>query len=355
MIKDYYINKNFKSIWGKKILQWYHSNKRDLPWRKKNNQNFYAIWISEVMLQQTGVKTVIPYYKRFLKKWPNLDSFFKATEDEILFLWQGLGYYQRAKNLYKAKEILKKIKLEIEPDVLKKLPGIGDYISCSICAILNDKSSAVIDANIKRILTRAFDLDIYNNKYNHRLKSLATKLTPEKNNRYYCQSLMDLANLVCKPKKPLCIICPINDECLTKNNILSKLRVKKIQKKKKIGVSIYLKFKDKFAVETSRKRLLQGLAGFPITNFIELKNNNKIVKEQKLLINAWLKKHRLTESFKNCGIIEHEFSHFYLKLLLVQINLRRKLQHQDFKWLTKEEFEKRPRSKLMNKVKEKLM
>jgi len=101
--------------------------------------------------------------------------------------------------------------------------------------------------------------------------------------------------------------------------------------------------------------LLQGLAGFPITNFIELKNNNKIVKEQKLLINAWLKKHRLTESFKNCGIIEHEFSHFYLKLLLVQINLRRKLQHQDFKWLTKEEFEKRPRSKLMNKVKEKLM
>ena len=145
---EYHITENFKRTWQKKIISWYGSNKRDLPWRKKKNQNFYRIWISEVMLQQTGVKTVIPYYIKFLKKWPSLNSFFKAELDEILFLWQGLGYYQRAKNLYNAKEYLKKNSISINSESLKNIPGIGDYISSSIstyhdmcksiCAIIQD-------------------------------------------------------------------------------------------------------------------------------------------------------------------------------------------------------------------------
>ena len=106
----YNIENKFKREWQKKIIDWYKINKRDLPWRKNINQNFYKIWISEVMLQQTIVKTVVPYYEKFINKWPTLKSFFNASLDEILLHWEGLGYYQRARNLYKAKEYLKKTK-----------------------------------------------------------------------------------------------------------------------------------------------------------------------------------------------------------------------------------------------------
>ena len=107
MNNNYDISLAFKKAWHKKILNWYKVNKRNLPWRRKTYQNFYRIWISEVMLQQTVVNTVIPYYKNFLEKWPNLRSFYSATLEEILIVWQGLGYYQRARNLFKAKEYLK--------------------------------------------------------------------------------------------------------------------------------------------------------------------------------------------------------------------------------------------------------
>ena len=144
LMKDNYdITLAFKKAWQKKILDWYFVNKRDLPWRKKTNQNFYKIWISEIMLQQTTVTTVIPFYKRFLKKWPSLKSFFNATLEEILYEWQGLGYYQRAKNLFKAKEFLKSNKLIIDSKNLVNIPGIGEYTSCSISAILKDESCAV--------------------------------------------------------------------------------------------------------------------------------------------------------------------------------------------------------------------
>ena len=142
-----------------KLIDWYNQNKRDLPWRKKTYQNFYKIWISEIMLQQTTVATVIPYYKRFLKKWPSLKSFFNATLEEILYEWQGLGYYQRAKNLFKAKEFLKFNKLIINSKSLLNIPGIGEYTSSSISAILKDEPCAVIDGNIERILSRVFDLN----------------------------------------------------------------------------------------------------------------------------------------------------------------------------------------------------
>ena len=105
-MKEYHIEKNFRSTWLKNIFAWYSINKRELPWREEKNQNFYRIWISEVMLQQTKVSVVIPYYNKFIKKWPTLECFFEASLEEILEVWQGMGYYRRAKNLFKAKEIL---------------------------------------------------------------------------------------------------------------------------------------------------------------------------------------------------------------------------------------------------------
>ena len=216
---DYDITLAFKKAWQKKILEWYFVNKRDLPWRKKTHQNFYKIWISEIMLQQTTVATVIPFYKRFLKKWPSLKSFFNATLEEILYQWQGLGYYQRAKNLFKAKEFLKSNKLIIDSKNLLNIPGIGEYSSCSISAILKDEPCAVVDGNIERIVWRVFGLNRSEKNFKKKIKIIAQKLTPLKNNKYYFQSLMDLANIICKSRIPNCFLCPIKKFCKSNGRI----------------------------------------------------------------------------------------------------------------------------------------
>ena len=183
------------------------------------------------MLQQTTVKTVIPYYKKFIKKWPNLETFFDASLDDILLIWQGLGYYQRAKNLYLAKEILKKDKIKFNLENLKKLPGIGDYVSSAICAILFDQNCTVIDSNIKKIVTRAFNLDKNKPNLEKKIKNIATELTPRRNNGTYCQALMDMANLICTNKLPNCLVCPVKSECKYKGDTELK-KEKKISKKK---------------------------------------------------------------------------------------------------------------------------
>ncbi len=305
------------------------------------------------MLQQTGVKTVIPYYKNFIKKWPSLDSFLKAKLDDILFVWQGLGYYQRAKNLYNAKEYIKKNPISINSESLKKIPGIGDYISSSISAILLNEPCPVIDSNIKRVLSRVFDLNNEAKTYLKDLKSIAKKLTPKFNNGDYCQSLMDLASLVCKTTNPLCSSCPVNSFCLNKNKTFSRKRIK-ILKKKKIGVTFFINFKKLFLVEHSKRRLLEGLYTFPVTEFIQNDSNgdNKIFKK---LASKWLTKKKLGKDFQPHSLVEHEFSHFQLKLLIVNIKLKNKTKIDDYIWMSNYEFNKLPVSKLMFKVKEKIL
>ncbi len=305
------------------------------------------------MLQQTGVKTVIPYYIKFLKKWPSLNSFFKAELDEILFLWQGLGYYQRAKNLYNAKEYLKKNSISINSESLKNIPGIGDYISSSISAILCNEACPVIDSNVKRVLSRVFDLNNKAKAHLKDLKCIAKKLTPKLNNGDYCQSLMDLASLVCKTTNPLCSSCPVYSLCLNKNKKFSRKRTK-ISKKKKIGVIFFINFKKLFLVEHSKRRLLEGLYTFPVTEFVQYNSNrnNEIFKK---LANKWLKQKKLGDTFQLHSLVEHEFSHFQLKLLIVNIKLKNKTKIDDYIWMSNNEFNKLPVSKLMFKVKEKIL
>ena len=202
------------------------------------------------MLQQTTVTTVIPFYKRFLRKWPNLKSFFDATAEEILFEWQGLGYYQRAKNLYKAKEFLKSNRLIIDSKKLMNIPGIGEYTSSSISAILKDEPCAVIDGNIERILLRVFDLNQSEKNFKKNIKIIAQKLTPSKNNKYYFQSLMDLANIICKSRIPQCILCPIKKFC--KNNVKINFKLKINKRTTKAG-NFLVRFNNKFLAGKSKK------------------------------------------------------------------------------------------------------
>ncbi len=353
MLKEYHIEKKFRSTWFKNIFAWYSVNKRELPWREEKNQNFYRIWISEVMLQQTKVSVVIPYYNKFIKKWPTLECFFEASLEEILEVWQGMGYYRRAKNLFLAKEILKINKnFDTDSSSLKKLPGVGDYISSAISAILDDEPCSVIDGNIKRILTRVFNLQHKNKNYNQNIKIISKQLTPKLKNGDYCQSLMDLANLVCKVKNPLCQECPIALLCRSKGLKIKKKEIKK--KVNKLAVSFIIRSGEYFLIEQTSSELLQNLFIFPMSEVRNVCKKNKLEDIARQIVEMWMEKNKLAFLYKFSGEVNHVFTHFHLKLLLVKLELKQKVKIPKCMWLSWEEIEKKPVSKLMQKIKDEL-
>ena len=197
-----------------KILYWYDYNKRDLPWRNPKNkkQSEYYTLVSEIMLQQTQVSTVIPFFKRFINELPNLKKLSKVNNQKLLKLWEGLGYYSRAKNLKKTSKILiSKFKGNIPNKIedLKKLPGIGDYTSKAILALEFNEKIIPIDGNIERLIKRIFFLKKDNQIIKENLIKKAKHLGFSNRQRDYVQSLMELGSLICKPKEPACKFCPI--------------------------------------------------------------------------------------------------------------------------------------------------
>ena len=196
------------------LLSWYSENKRKLPWRiKKNVKNSYYVWVSEIMLQQTNVSTVINYYKKFISNWPTIYSLSKAKLDTILFIWQGLGYYNRAANLHKtAKIICSKYngKIPSTYETLIQLPGIGEYTANAIMAIAYNKKTIGIDTNINRIISRLYNLNPNNKK---EITKRLYKLLPINKCSDFMQALMDVGAKICKKKNVDCFICPLKKYC----------------------------------------------------------------------------------------------------------------------------------------------
>ena len=200
----------------KHLLDWYEKNKRDLPWRKTKDP--YHIWVSEVMLQQTQVKTVIPYYARFLKKFTAIADLAAANIQEVLKLWEGLGYYARARNLHKAAGIVvaaHKGRVPETYDAFRKLPGVGDYIAAAVLSIAYGQPYAVVDGNVKRVLSRMFLIEVPVNKpASHRIFSdMASRLLETRCPGQFNQALMELGAVVCGPRQPECRSCPVADRC----------------------------------------------------------------------------------------------------------------------------------------------
>ena len=192
------------------IDNWYSKNKRDLPWRK--NKDPYSVWLSEIILQQTKIQPVIPYYKMFMDKYPNIESLFKASEQDILKLWEGLGYYSRARNLHKTAKLIVRDLEGVFPSTytgLLKLPGIGKYTASAISSICYEERQAVLDGNVFRLLSRYFDIDtpINSSLGIKSFERLSYKLLPKINIGDYNQGLMDFGSIVCKPKLAKCDIC----------------------------------------------------------------------------------------------------------------------------------------------------
>jgi A/G-specific adenine glycosylase len=200
-----------------KLLRWFEKNGRDLPWRKTRDP--YAIWISEIMLQQTQVATVIPYYQRFLKSFPTVHHLAKSDLSKILKIWEGLGYYSRARNLHRAsKMILNRFKGKI-PDHLTdllSLPGIGKYTAGAILSIAYNKEAPILDGNVKRVLSRLFAVSEDPKKAEGLLWKISESLIPKGDSNAFNQAIMDLGAMICTPKDPLCHRCPLHHYCKAK-------------------------------------------------------------------------------------------------------------------------------------------
>ncbi len=205
---------DFKNL----ILNWYRENLRDLPWRK--NKNPYSIWLSEIILQQTQVVQGLPYYEKFISNFPTVKDLAGAEEEKILKLWQGLGYYSRARNLHAAaKYIVKKLKGEFPKDYnsLLKLKGVGDYTASAIASIAYNEAVPTIDGNVLRVISRVFDIDlpVDTSEGKKVIKDLMTELMDKKCPGDFNQAVMELGAKVCKPKNPDCSNCPLLEKCLS--------------------------------------------------------------------------------------------------------------------------------------------
>jgi A/G-specific adenine glycosylase len=264
------------------LLAWYRNHGRDLPWRSHNGRapSPYHTWLSEIMLQQTGVITVIPYYERFTKKWPRVQDLAAAHEDDVLKEWAGLGYYSRARNLLKcARQIVAEYHgvFPAEISELKKLPGIGEYTANAIRAIAYDQPANVVDGNVERVTARvfAFDQPINLPQNKAQLKEFAASISPQKDNSDYAQAIMDLGATICTPRNPKCGICPWNNNCLAfKNNLTDKIPA--MQKRAKIperhtNVFVMYDTQNNFLLrQRPSEGLLGGLWEFPSTEWQKL-------------------------------------------------------------------------------------
>ena len=227
---------------SKQIVQWYLKNGRnDLPWRK--NVTAYRVWISEIMLQQTQVKTVIPFFKKFISRYPNLKSISSANEEEILALWTGLGFYRRAINIYKAKEIILsdfKNRFPKSFDDIVRLPGIGESTAGAIMSLAYQIPYPILDANVKRVISRYESVDNDStHKSNKKLWALSNKHTPKKNIFSYTQGIMDLGATICHHSKPNCDICPLQHTCKSAFKVkANKKETKKQNPTKKINYAL---------------------------------------------------------------------------------------------------------------------
>jgi A/G-specific adenine glycosylase len=321
------------------ILGWYEKHQRTLPWRMKT-PNPYRTWVSEIMLQQTTVPTVIPYFQRFLETWPTVQDLANAPLDDVLHLWQGLGYYSRARNLHKcAKKIVEDFQGIFPEDeaLLKKLPGIGDYTAAAIRSIAFNQPSVVIDGNIERVISRLFLINDPLPTSKPIIKTQATKIISHDHPGDYAQALMDLGSLICTPTSPKCLECPIESHCKAKgkNPEAYPKRLAKAEKPQRYGSLFWIE-NDKGEVlieKRPEKGLLAGLMGFPTTEWTTHKDDTGFPFK-----GSWQKMPQP---------ITHTFTHFHLTLEVYKGTTTKKVQGL---WVKREDFHRYAIPTLMKKA-----
>ena len=265
------------------VLSWYESNgRKNLPWKVSDP---YKIWISEIMLQQTQVKTVIPYYLKFIKKYPDIKSLSEAKLDSLMFLWSGLGYYRRVKNIFLSAQIISKKYKNIFPrryDEILSLPGIGRTTASAIITFSGFSNMAILDGNVKRILMRFYNIKKHESvsKFDNELWKKSVSVTPRKNTANFNQGMMDIGSLICTRNNPSCSLCPVkNQGCLYKHDEVKQTLNKKDIQNVNMSLLVLINSKKEIYLEKIDKgKLWEGLYSSPFfmkTDDKEEWENNK--------------------------------------------------------------------------------
>lgn len=313
------MDKKIVSFFRKNVVNYYLQNKRDLPWRNTNDP--YKIWISEIILQQTQVKQGMDYYNRFIKQFPDVVKLANAKEDEILHLWQGLGYYTRARNLHiAAKQIAEQFdgKFPSEYEKIKQLKGIGEYTAAAIASFAFNLPYAVLDGNVFRVLSRFFLIDIPIDTANGKkyFSNLAQQLLDKKNPAVYNQAIMEFGATWCKPVNPDCHACLLNTHCgaFHQNKVqLLPVKSRALQKRKRFFNYIVFIENNQYTYLQKREKtdIWQGLYEFYLienkTSILSQNDLKKYLRSKKISCNKII----------SSDIIKHVLSH---QELFIQFN-----------------------------------
>jgi len=326
------------------LIQWYLNNKRDLPWRKTTDP--YLIWLSEIILQQTKVAQGLPYFLKFAEEFPTVFDLANAEEEKVLKLWQGLGYYSRARNLHTTAKYLVQYNDGEFPksyDSLLKLKGIGTYTAAAIASFANNEDVSVLDGNVYRVLARYFDIetDISSSVAKKEFTLLANTLLPKGNAALFNQAIMEFGALQCIPKNPDCSVCIFNESCgALKNKKVELLPIKLKKTKVTARFLNYLIFEDEIGNVIVSKRTQKGiwhnLYEFPLIETNSLTTEKEIVtliKEQAFVSN------NVTDIIKiNVEPIQHKLSHQLLHICFWKLTIEGALEN----GISKEEAFKKP-------------
>jgi len=338
------------SLFARRLLTWYRRNARILPWRGYPDP--YAVWVSEIMLQQTRVETVIPYFQRWMKRFPTIKSLAEASEQDILNLWEGLGYYSRARNLHNAAIIVvERYDGQLPRDLvaLRQLPGIGRYTVGAIASIAFGMDEPALDGNIRRVFARLFDISmpVDSPQSEKVLWDLVTEYLPKGKAGDYNQALMDLGAAVCLPKNPDCLICPLMKLCEARAKGIQDQRPVLKPKKKTphyiLAAAVIVKNGRVLLAKRPSKGLLGGMWEFP---------NGRVEEDpakelSKSLRSGYQLKVRRSDAL---GLVKHAYTHFKVTVHVFRCELVSMPKDQSLKWVRPRDWEDFPMGKVDRQI-----
>lgn len=339
------------------LLAWYDRERRDLPWRHEPGirPDAYRVWLSEIMLQQTTVKAVIPYYTRFLQLWPGVTDLAAAERDDVMRAWAGLGYYSRARNLHAcAKAVVEHHggqfpRREAE---LMALPGIGPYTAAAVAAIAFDERATPVDGNVERVVARLFAVQTPLPEAKRELKELAETLTPRRRTGDFAQAMMDLGATVCTPRRPSCMICPLEDFCQAKPlGIEAGLpnRSPKSARPVRRGVAFFALSEDGLVLLRRRPEegLLAAMMEIPSTDWADdWIGSDEALRLAPVRADWW----------QVPGIVTHTFTHFKLEMVVYRAvvcagtPLTLWARQEDCRWIARRDLDSAGLPSVMRKI-----
>ena len=340
-----------------KLLAWYRDHGRTLPWRRPLHGDPYAVWVSEIMLQQTRVETVIPYFEKWMKLFPTVQALAGASERTVLNAWEGLGYYSRARNFHKAaKIVVEKYNGELPRDLdeLGKLPGIGRYTVGALASIVFGMDEPALDGNLKRVYARLFAVSepVDSPEGEKILWKIARDNLPKGEAADFNQALMDLGALICLPKNPRCLICPVMSLCEARENGTQEIRPVKKPKNESPSylhaAAVIVKRGRALLAQRPSKGLLGGMWEFP--NGRVDANGDPAKALAKALKTAYSLSLRVKRTVDPVGIFYHAYTHFKVTVHAFECELTSDAVGENLKWIRLKDLENYPMGKVDRQI-----